>query len=207
METPGVSVSPIQLISGSSPFCETLFEDVRVPKKNVVHKVNERLDGGEGAARPRAQHDRRAPSARAAAPAASAGTLARAARERYLGSENGGALADPVLRDQIAQIEMDTRAFALTVQRSRDAAQGRPPARARELDLQGLRHRAEPAPPRAAGAHRRAAGPRLGGRRLRRRGARRTTRDWLRSRGNTIEGGTSEVQRNIIAKRVLGLPD
>jgi alkylation response protein AidB-like acyl-CoA dehydrogenase len=35
----------------------------------------------------------------------------------------------------------------------------------------------------------------------------RTTRDWLRSRGNTIEGGTSEVQLNIIAKRVLGLPD
>ena len=34
-----------------------------------------------------------------------------------------------------------------------------------------------------------------------------TTRDCLRSRGNTIEGGTSEVQRSIIAKRVLGLPD
>jgi alkylation response protein AidB-like acyl-CoA dehydrogenase len=33
------------------------------------------------------------------------------------------------------------------------------------------------------------------------------TRDWLRSRGNTIEGGTSEVQLNVIAKRVLGLPD
>jgi alkylation response protein AidB-like acyl-CoA dehydrogenase len=33
------------------------------------------------------------------------------------------------------------------------------------------------------------------------------TRQWLRSRGNTIEGGTSEVQLNIIAKRVLGLPD
>ncbi|MCA9517886.1 MAG: acyl-CoA dehydrogenase, partial [Myxococcales bacterium] len=33
------------------------------------------------------------------------------------------------------------------------------------------------------------------------------TRDWLRSRGNTIEGGTSEIQLNIIAKRVLGLPD
>jgi alkylation response protein AidB-like acyl-CoA dehydrogenase len=35
----------------------------------------------------------------------------------------------------------------------------------------------------------------------------RLTRDWLRSRGNSIEGGTSEVQLNIIAKRVLGLPD
>ena len=34
-----------------------------------------------------------------------------------------------------------------------------------------------------------------------------TARSWLRSRGNSIEGGTSEVQLNIIAKRVLGLPD
>ena len=33
------------------------------------------------------------------------------------------------------------------------------------------------------------------------------TRQWLRARGNSIEGGTSEVQLNIIAKRVLGLPD
>ncbi len=35
----------------------------------------------------------------------------------------------------------------------------------------------------------------------------RFTREWLRSKANTIEGGTSEVQLNIIAKRVLGLPD
>ena len=33
------------------------------------------------------------------------------------------------------------------------------------------------------------------------------TREWLRSKANSIEGGTSEVQLNIIAKRVLGLPD
>ena len=34
-----------------------------------------------------------------------------------------------------------------------------------------------------------------------------TTREWLRSKGNSIEGGTSEIQLNVIAKRVLGLPD
>jgi alkylation response protein AidB-like acyl-CoA dehydrogenase len=40
METPGVSVRPIKLISGSSPFCETFLSDVRVPVQNVVGKVN-----------------------------------------------------------------------------------------------------------------------------------------------------------------------
>jgi acyl-CoA dehydrogenase len=34
-----------------------------------------------------------------------------------------------------------------------------------------------------------------------------TTREWLRSKANSIEGGSSEVQLNIIAKRILGLPD
>ena len=33
------------------------------------------------------------------------------------------------------------------------------------------------------------------------------TREWLRSKANSIEGGSSEVQLNIIAKRILGLPD
>ena len=46
----------------------------------------------------------------------------------------------------------------------------------------------------------------MGGRRLRARGSA-VTRDWLRSRGNTIEGGTSEIQLDIIAKRVLELPE
>ena len=33
-----------------------------------------------------------------------------------------------------------------------------------------------------------------------------TPRDWLRSKGNSIEGGTSEIQLNIVAKHILGLP-
>src|SRR5690349_15971917 len=40
MTSPGVSVKPIKLISGYSPFCETFLSDVRVPVKNVVGKVN-----------------------------------------------------------------------------------------------------------------------------------------------------------------------
>src|SRR5450759_5040007 len=40
METPGVSTRPIALISGKSPFCETFFEDVKVPRRNVVGDLN-----------------------------------------------------------------------------------------------------------------------------------------------------------------------
>ncbi|NIN37313.1 MAG: acyl-CoA dehydrogenase, partial [Gammaproteobacteria bacterium] len=40
METPGVSVSPIKLISGASPFCQTFFDDVRVPAANLIGEEN-----------------------------------------------------------------------------------------------------------------------------------------------------------------------
>ena len=128
-------------------------------------------------------------------------TLAR----RYLGEQNGR-VADPLVRDQIAQVEMDQACLDLTLARARDGAKaGRPPGpessifkyygtelnqrrRALALDVLG---------PQALGWE----SPGFDDEELR------ATRDWLRSRGNTIEGGTSEVQLNIIAKRVLGLPD
>src|SRR5262249_34978922 len=40
MATPGITVRPIRLISGKSPFCETIFDDVRVPVKNVLGQIN-----------------------------------------------------------------------------------------------------------------------------------------------------------------------
>jgi alkylation response protein AidB-like acyl-CoA dehydrogenase len=201
MDAPGVSVSPIRLISGSSPFCETHFVDVRVPQRNVVNGVN----NGWTVAKALLGHER---SMIADAFGGGAGGkrqgLADLARG-YLGSE-GGALPDPVLRDQIAQNEMDTRAFMLTVQRSRDAAKaGHQPGPesslfkvyATELNQRRYELLVRLAGPQGLGWE----GPGFEAEELER------TRDWLRSRANTIEGGTSEVQRNIIAKRVLGLPD
>lgn len=201
METPGVSVSPIRLISGSSPFCETHFVDVRVPQRNVVNGVN----NGWTVAKALLGHER---SMIADAFGAGGGGrrqgLADLARG-YLGAD-GGALPDAVLRDQIAQNEMDTRAFMLTVQRSRDAAKaGHQPGPesslfkvyATELNQRRYELLMRIAGPQALGWE----GPGFAAEELDR------TREWLRSRANTIEGGTSEVQRNIIAKRVLGLPD
>jgi alkylation response protein AidB-like acyl-CoA dehydrogenase len=201
MESPGVSVSPIKLISGASPFCETHFVDVRVPKRNVVGQVN----GGWTVAKALLGHER---SMIADAFGAAGGprrqSLAEIAR-RYLG-EDGGRVSDAVLRDQIAQNEMDTRGFLLTVQRARDAAKaGHQPGPessmfkvyATELNQRRYELLERIAGPQGLGWE----GPGFDEDELER------TREWLRSRANTIEGGTSEIQRNIIAKRVLGLPD
>jgi alkylation response protein AidB-like acyl-CoA dehydrogenase len=205
METPGVSVRPILLISGSSPFCETHFENVRVPVRNVVGRV----DGGWTVAKALLGHERSmiadAFGATRRRDGGDAAGLAELARRR-LGAGDG-ALADPVLRDAIAQNEMDTRCFLLTLQRTRDAAKAghRPGPETSIFKVYGteLNQRRCDLAVRIAGPDALGwqEGAGFGADAVQR------TRDWLRSRGNSIEGGTSEIQLNIIAKRVLGLPD
>jgi alkylation response protein AidB-like acyl-CoA dehydrogenase len=205
METPGVRVSPIKLISGSSPFCETHFEKVRVPKRNVVGEIH----GGWTVAKALLGHERSMIADAFGAGAGATGARRRSLAERardYLPSDPGGRLGDPSIRERIARLEIDTRAFLLTLQRTREAAKaGHKPGpetslfkvygtelnqRRQELLMsilgpQGLGWEGEGFEEEELAV----------------------TRDWLRSRGNSIEGGTSEIQRNIIAKRVLGLPD
>ena len=138
-------------------------------------------------------------------PRAPGSTLANLARE-YVGGEHGTPLADPLLRDEVARCEMDDRAFALTLQRSRDAAKAghQPGAESSIFKVYAteLNKRRTELCVRMAGSQGLGwEGPGYGEDELRR------TRAWLRARGNSIEGGTSEIQLNIIAKRVLGLPD
>jgi len=124
---------------------------------------------------------------------------------RYVGDMNGR-VAEPVVRDRITQVEMDQVCLDLTLARARDGAKAghRPGPESSIFKLYGTelnqRRRAlmvEILGPQALGWE----GPGFEDEELR------VTRDWLRSRGNSIEGGTSEIQLNIIAKRVLGLPD
>lgn len=195
----GVETRPIKLISGSSPFCETFLTDVMVPVKNVVSKVND----GWTVAKALLNHERTM-----IASAFGAGGKRRAmadwARE-YVDCE-GNQVADASLRQRIVQYEMDALAFKLTSDRTRDATKaGRPPGPessmfkiyGTELNQRRQELLLSIAGPQSLGWE----GPGFSEREMT------LTRDWLRSRGNTIEGGTSEVQLNIIAKRVLGLPD
>ena len=202
MDTPGVSVKPIKLISGKSPFCETHFENVRVPVANVLGKI----DGGWTVAKALLGHERTMIadvfSGMARLQERGGSALADLAR-KYLGGDGG---IDSALRERIAQIEMDTRAFHLTVQRTRDAAKaGHQPGPESSLfkvfATELNKRRSELAVTIAGPAGLGWEGPGFDDGELAR------TRSWLRARGNSIEGGTSEIQLNIIAKRVLGLPD
>ena len=213
--TPGIEVRPIRLISGASPFCETFFSDARVPVENVVGELN----AGWTVAKALLGHER----AMIANVMGSGGRRDTASRwdpaeerlaalaKQYVG-QAGGRVADPVLRDRIAQLSMDTLCFQLTVQRAADgaAAGHRPGAETSMFKLYGteLNQRRQELMlairgPQSLGWEGAQGEPGDGfsADELQQ------TRDWLRSRGNTIEGGTSEVQLNVLAKQVLGLPD
>jgi acyl-CoA dehydrogenase len=205
LATPGVEVRPIRLISGASPFCETFFTDVRVPVGNVVGETG----AGWTVAKALLGHERamignfmgsggRREGAGAWEPSAVQG-LEALAREYAAGS-------DPIVRDRIVQLSMDELCFHLTVQRSADSAAAghRPGSETSLFKLYGteLNQRRQELMvsirgPEALGWE----GEGFSKDELQQ------TRDWLRSRGNTIEGGTSEIQLNVIAKQVLGLPD
>lgn len=202
MESPGVSTRPIKLISGNSPFCETFFDDVRVPRENLLGEMNE----GWTIAKRLLQHERTMISGmggggRRGSPERSMENLAK----RYVG-EKAGKIADSVLRDEITAHKMNGDAFALTVRRAgEEAKSGRGVSEISSMfkyyGTEHNKHRLEKML-QVMGANALGwEGDGFDDQELS------TCREWLRSKGNSIEGGTSEIQLNVIAKRVLGLPD
>jgi acyl-CoA dehydrogenase len=201
MATPGVSTRPIRLISGASPFCETFFEKVRVPARNMVGAPNE----GWKVAKRVLDHERAAISRIRDASLSEEEAIHEIAK-RYVGLDPEGKLADPILRDRVTQVSIDFLCNKLTMRRSKDAvaAGGKPgneismmKLAATELNKRKRELLVELAGYSGIGWE----GSSFTKDELQ------MTRDWLRSRANTIEGGSSEIQLNIIAKRVLGLPE
>lgn len=206
MQSEGVSTKPIQLISGASPFCETFFDDVKVPATNLVGELND----GWTIAKRLLQHERTMISGFGLA----SGQADRGGVTSTLDSVEGAAmsyrgdtdkLSDPVLRDDIARFKIDSDAFAYTSQRSvEETKQGGPNATSSMLKYYGceLNKRRYELLLRSLGSQSLGwEGDGFADNELQ------VTREWLRSKANSIEGGTLEVQLNIIAKRVLGLPD
>ncbi|OGB23708.1 MAG: acyl-CoA dehydrogenase [Burkholderiales bacterium RIFCSPLOWO2_02_FULL_57_36] len=196
MQTPGVSTRPITLISGKSPFCETFFDNVKVPKANLVGQLN----GGWEIAKYLLTHEREMIGAIGDRTVSRPlGQLAAS----WIGTDGNGKLDDPVLRAQIAMFEVDEMAFRLTMERTVDLARhGKGnPAFSSALKYYGaeLNKRRYELMMSAGGANA------LEWESDRSRDGE-LARTWLRTKGNSIEGGTSEVQLNVIAKRILGLP-
>ena len=218
LKSPGVTISTIELISGKSEFCQVFFKDVRAEAKNLVGPLN----GGWTIAKRLLEHERKMLSGGMAGagaatpvvkkkkatkkpkPAAVTSLLAEGARS-YLGSE-GKRLADPILRDKIAQFELDTLCFGLSLKRSGEESKARrspgPASSMFKLYASEMNKRRLEIQMSVMGAH--GLGWSGDGFTSQEIGE---TRGWLRSKGNSIEGGTSEIQLNVIAKRVLGLPD
>jgi len=199
MKTSGVETRPIKLISGSSPFCETFLTDVKVPKENLVGRLN----GGWDIAKRLLMYERQNISASGFGGAGGL-TLDEVAKT-YVGLD-GGKLADTDLRARIAEQMMADKAFGLTVRRASEMAKAG----------EGAGHMASMFKVAAATLNQKKTElmlEALGNRGLGWSGdgfsknELKVTRDWLRAKGNSIEGGTTEVNLNVIAKRVLGLRD
>ena len=201
METEGVDPRPIKLISGSSPFCETFLTDVKVPKENLVGELNK----GWTIAKRLLEHERAMISGmNMGAGEASLGGMEELAKEVF--GELDGMIAHPTLRDTVTKHKMDEEAFNLTLRRTGELAKA------------GHGIGAEASIFKFYGSE-------MNKRRfeilLELLGTNALTTEgeghdqdvmdispqWLRSKGNSIEGGTTEVQLNIIAKRVLDLPE
>ena len=200
MHQPGVEVRPIRLIAGNSPFCETFFTDVKVPKENLIGPLN----GGWTVAKRLLQHERSGMNGGRGGGGAtvSLGVLAK----KYVGEDEKGRLDDPDLRTRIILNEIDQRAVAQTVVRAALESKGNSgPSAATsimknafmkatqdraELTLEVMGHQGLGWEGDAFSEEERTA-----------------VRTWLSGKAGSIYGGSNEVQNNIISKRILGLPD
>ncbi|RYD57786.1 MAG: acyl-CoA dehydrogenase [Sphingomonadales bacterium] len=188
MASVGVSTKPILLISGSSPFCETFFDNVEVPKANRIHGENKGWD----VAKYLLGHEREMISGMG---------LASPAADPLLDAAKAG--VDPILRAQIALFDVRSKAFSAMSERFIDELKAgkADPAQPSMMkyygtELNKARHELLMAAGGSDALEWESEASSLGA----------APRAWLRTKANSIEGGTSEIQLNIIAKRILDLP-
>lgn len=189
MTTPGVTTKPIKLISGNSPFCETFFDNVVVPKHQIVGQLNRGWD----VAKYLLGHEREMISG--------AGGGEQTSTIGKVLTRNG--LDDPMLRAELAQFDIDALAFAACGEKFLDEIKvGRAhPAKPNMMKYAGTelnkrRHELLMAAGGSTALEWESEETRGGA----------PARSWLRTKANSIEGGTSEVMLNVVAKRILELP-
>jgi alkylation response protein AidB-like acyl-CoA dehydrogenase len=200
MDQEGVTVKPIRLISGESPFNETFFDNAIAKKEDLVGELNKGWTVGKRLL----QHERSGMESLVSGSAdAETTSLVEEARHR-LGSEDGR-IADPSFRDEVLGYEMNNHVFRLAQRRAVEESDGGTPGPVTSIfkvygsELQQtyydliIRMRGSGGPVTDASVFSDA--------------DLETVKRWLYYRAGSIYSGSNEIQRNIIAKRVLGLPD
>lgn len=206
MKTPGVTVRPIRMLSGEHEVNEVWFEDVRVPVENRIYDENK----GWTCAKFLLAHERTGIAGVARSKRGLERLRALAAEEQ---DEAGIPLArDPVFRRKLAELEIDLLALEYTELRTlarESAGKGPGPEssmlkikgteiqqRLTELTVEAVGPYAWQYPQRTPGDNEPPIGPEA---------ARRAGATYFNMRKTSIYGGSNEIQRNIIAKMVLGL--
>ena len=203
MDQPGVSVKPIRLISGSSPFCETFFDNAVAYKHNLIGELNKGWTGGKRLL----QFERSGIGGLrgGARPAQTGSSLAYLAKT-YLGTNESGAIDDTDVREKVIDMNMNRLAFRLTAQRANEENKSGTPGASTSiyklfgaaLQQDGAELKREIMGFKGLGA---TDGEGFSTEELT------ATEEWLHTKATTIYGGSNEIQANIISKRVLGLPD
>lgn len=202
MASEGVTTKPIKLISGASPFCETFFDDVKVPKSygESVSSIVFEENRGWDVAKYLLGHERSMISDQGS----SAGGSLGAKFADQVGRDAIGRLDDPMLRAELADMDIELLAFRAMAERFGDTFKA------------GLCHPAQPNMMKYAGTEINKRRHELimsaGGSELLEWESEATNgglsaRSWLRTKANSIEGGTSEVMLNVVSKQILQLPN
>ena len=202
MNQPGITVKPIRLISGASPFCETFFDNAIARKDDLVGELNKGWTVGKRLL----QHERGSmASLVGGGAAADAGPTLEGEAKRFTG-ERDGMIADAELRRAVVTHNMNDRAFRLTQRRAVEEAKGggTPGPATSIFKMYGTELEQERAS--LFVEIRGTAGLGWSGAAFDAQ-ALEDTRAWLSTRAASIYSGSNEIQRNIVAKRVLGLPD
>jgi acyl-CoA dehydrogenase len=200
MDDPGVTTTPIALISGESEFCQTFFDNVKVPRENLVGELNK----GWSVAKALLVHERKLMAEIGSDSPRQVMQPNMAARE-YLEFDNGK-IADATLRNALVEYDMLMQAVGLTHFRAfEEKAHGVRSAASMVMKYVGTE--AEKTKSELLLAI-------MGSRGLGWEGEGKgftsqeidTLRLWAMSKALTIAGGSSEIQLNLIAQKVLELP-
>jgi alkylation response protein AidB-like acyl-CoA dehydrogenase len=181
MHSPGITVNPIMDMTGDDHFCEVFFEDVAVPVENLVGELN----GSFRQVMRQMEHERGGPD------------RLLSNRKLYEDCLAVADTADPILRQEIAAIESGYRIGRLLVLREVMGQAPKSFSAATKTFCTELEQRIASFCATVLGPQALLAEPGLGGR---------VARNVCYAPAYTIMGGTSQILRNILGERVLGLP-